>query len=228
VVWRVHGILFLFFVSNLQRILMQDFPANSQQAKATEAPREKLKPVTSAETVRRKKGLGRQFKQTFFSGTARDAAEYMVTDVVVPAIRDMLYDAMQSGIDRLIYGEKSSHRPRSSSIMSPNVGHVNYAGISANKPPQQQRTLSRRSRARHSLEELVIPSHQEANEVLDRMYDVLSRYGQVSVADLYELTGVRSEHTDVKWGWTNLRGAKAVRLRQGGYLLDLPEPEALG
>lgn len=209
---------------------MQDFPANSRRAKATEAPREKLKPVTSAETVRRKKGLGRQFKQTFFSGNARDAAEYMVTDVVVPAIRDMLYDAIQSGIDRLIYGDKATGRRRiRSPLTSQSVGHVNYGDISSRpKTVSAQRTLSQRSRARHDFDDLVIPSRQEAEEVLDQLFEILSRDGEVRVPHLYELTGVRSEHTDWKWGWHSLRGAKAVRLRNGGFLLDLPEPEALG
>lgn len=210
---------------------MQDFPANSQKAKATDAPREKLEPVTSAETVRRKRGLGRQFKETFFSGSARDAFEYMVTEVVVPAVRDTFADAMQSGIDRLIYGDRAPGRSRRSTPWSnSNTGHVAYNRMSTptQSQPSPPRMLSRRSRARHNLDELVIPSRQEAEEVIDRLFDLLSRYGTASVADLYELTGVQSSHTDMKWGWNNLRGAKAVRLRQGGFLLDLPEPEALG
>ncbi len=214
---------------------MDEFPANSQKAKATDAPREKLNPVTSAEPVRRKRGLGRQFKETFFSGSAREAAEYMVVDIVVPAVRDMFADAMQSGIERLIYGDRTPgpSRGRSrSSIMNNTAGHVNYNSMAPTqretKPSQaQQKMLSRRSRARHNLDELVIQSRQESEEVIDQMFDVLSRYGVVSVADLYELTGIQSGHTDMKWGWTNLRGAKAVRLRQGGFLLDLPDPEPL-
>jgi hypothetical protein len=213
---------------------MQDFPSNSQKGKvAPETPREKLEPVTSAKKTERKRGLGHRFRTTFFSGSARDALGYVAEDVVVPAIRDLFYDAMQNGIDRLIYGDRTSgNRPRSrSSLMSHPPGHVNYGGIMGSgqtKASQSPRMLSRRARARHNIDELIIPTRQEAEEVIDRLFDVLSRYGQVSVADLYELTGVRSEHTDMKWGWQSLRGAKAVRLRQGGFLLDLPEPEALG
>jgi len=49
----------------------------------------------------------------------------------------------------------------------------------------------------------------------------------VTVADLYELTGIASSHTDNKWGWTELRGARAVRTRDGHFLLDLPDPQPL-
>jgi len=87
--------------------------------------------------------------------------------------------------------------------------------------------LSRASRARHDFADIVIPSQREANEVIDRLFDLLSRYGSASVADLYELTGIQSNHTDMKWGWTELPGARAARLRDGTYLLELPEPQPL-
>src|SRR5207237_9425618 len=111
---------------------MENFPPNSQKAKATEAPREQLKPVTSAKTEgRKKRGLGHKFKDVFFRGSAKDAAEYMVTDVVVPEIRDLLYNAVQSGIDRLIYGERAGTRRRPPSpLTGAGPGHVDYAGVS--------------------------------------------------------------------------------------------------
>jgi hypothetical protein len=218
---------------------MQDFPANSQKAKTrSEAPpmpgeRPEIKRVTSAEAVRRKRGLGRQFKETFIGGSSRMALEYMVTDIVVPAVRDTIFEALQGGLDRLIYGESRIRRggPPSSYSSYSNVGHVNYQSMSTptrtSKPPGS-RMLSRQSRARQSFDEIVIPNRAEAEEVLDRMYDELSRYGSVPVSVLYELTGIQSSHTDHKWGWTQLRGARVATLpRSGGYLLDLPEPEPL-
>jgi hypothetical protein len=211
---------------------MQDFPANSQKAKETAAPaREPLKPVTSATTGgKRKRGLGRQFRSTFLGGSARDAGEYMVADVVVPAIRDMLYDALQSGLDRLIYGERASGKSRSSSIVSPNLGHFAYESITKpTKATQQHRTLSKQGRARFDLAELIIPTKEEANEVIDQMFTILSQGGDVTVADLYTLTGVRPDHTDTRYGWYSLKGSRAVRdRRRGGFILDLPDPEPLG
>lgn len=206
---------------------MTDFPPNSNRIRETE-PREQIKAVTSAEPVRRKRGLGRQFKETFFSGSGRDAFSYMIEEVVVPAIRDMFHDAMQSGIDRLIYGESRRPHRTGPSMGTPNVGHVAYNRMSTSSTSAQPRSISRRSRARHDFDELIIPSHAEANEVLDQMFEILSRWGHVTVANLYDLTGIESTHVDMKWGWTNLRGARAVRTRSGGYLLDLPRPEELG
>lgn len=210
---------------------MQDFPSNSQRARArpeTE-PKKVERVVTSGEAVQRKRGLGRQFKDTFIGGSAKMAVEYMVTDVVVPAIRDTLHDALRGGLDKLIYGDNRRSR---GGYVPPSFanGHVDYQSKSSSyttRRPEPQRMLSQRSRSRGDFREIEIPTRAEAEEVLERMYDILSRYGTVTVADLYEMTGIRGAHTDNKWGWEALRGARVERLSNGRYLLDLPEPEAL-
>lgn len=213
---------------------MEDFPANSKKVQATAPPQEKpqLKPVTSATTDgRKKRRLGRQFKETFIAGNPKDAVAHAVGEIVVPAIRDMFHDALQGGLDRLFYGERAAGKGKTPSWMQTGMGNVNYGQYSQPAKPKNQgqpRMLSRQARARHSLGELVIPTRPEAEEVLDQLYEILSRDGVVTVADLFALTDVRIDHTDMKWGWTSLRGAKALRLRQGGFLLDLPDPEALG
>ncbi len=211
---------------------MQDFPANSAKVRGSQGQEEprKVERITSADAEKRKRGVGRQFKETFISGSAREAGSYMLTEVVVPAIRDTLFDAIQGGIERLIYGDRVGggfRRPSSSAYSG--LGHVNYQGMStsSSKPPPS-RTMSQKSRSRHDFGDIVIHNRQEAVDVLDRLYDVLSRYGSVPVADLYELTGIASSHTDHQWGWTSLRGAKVSRMRNGSYLLDLPTPEPLG
>jgi hypothetical protein len=210
---------------------MQDFPPNSHRAKeaAAEEPK-RVERVTSGEAVRRKRGLGKQFKGVFINGDAKSALNYMAVEVIVPAARDTLIDALQGGIEKLIYGDTKPKRSSGAMSGYASLGHVNYQrmGASAAQPKSAQpRMLSRGSRARHDFDEIVIPSRQEAEEVIDRLFDLLDRYGSASVADLYELTGIQGSHTDVKWGWFNLRGARAARLRSGGYLLDLPEPQPL-
>ncbi len=211
---------------------MEDFPANSARSKArTDGPVQEERPaveqITSAET-RRRRGLGRKFKETFIGGSGRMAFEYMVAEVVVPAIRDTIFEAMQGGLDRLIYGDR---RPQRGGMPTySNVGRVDYTRMSqtAAPKPQPTRMLSHQSRARMNFNEIIIPTRMEAEEVLERMYDVLSRYGSVQVGTLYELTGIESTHTDYKWGWTDLRGARTRAIRNRGYALDLPDPEPLG
>src|SRR3954468_14577003 len=136
---------------------MEDFPSNSQRQRGPSEPK-KIERVTSAEAVRRKRGLGRQFKEVFIGGDARTAFNYMIIEVVVPAIQDTMIDAFQGGVERLIRGD--SARPRRGGTIGGygNVGRVNYQSMStpASSNPSGPRMVSRRSRAKGTFDELII------------------------------------------------------------------------
>lgn len=204
---------------------MDQFPSNSRKARDAErGPR--VERVVSATAVRRKRSFGKQFRQTFIGGDARTAVGYVVANVLIPAAQEAMLEAWTSGFEKLIYGEHRRARGRTPGTL----GHVSYNQMSrtpAQGRPQFPQSLSRSARARGSFDEIIIPSRQEAEEVLDRLYDLISKYDSATVADLYELTGVSSAHTDHKWGWEDLKGASVARVRGGGYLLNLPEPESL-
>ena len=62
----------------------------------------------------------------------------------------------------------------------------------------------------------------DAEAVLDSMNDIISQYGMVSVSDFYDLANVANDnYTMNRYGWTNIAGATAVRVRDG-YILKLP------
>lgn len=208
---------------------MDTFPPNSKTTRSEPQEEKKLKRLTSADPIRRKKGLGKQFRETFVVGDARTATHYVLFDVLIPAAKDALADAFSQGIEKLIFGE-SRHRRGMRTPSSGATGYVNYNRMSRpdDRPPMPNRGMSKRARSRHDFDEIVLESRSEAEEVIDGLFEVVSRYGQASVADLYDLTGLESTHIDHKWGWTDLRGATVSRLRNSGYLLDLPETESLG
>lgn len=203
-----------------------EFPPNNARSKVeVETPEDKkVAPVVTGEVKRRKKPLGKRFQDTFLGGDARGTAAFVIGSVLIPAAKDMLVETGQQFIERMVYGDSK----RRSINRSPNpAGHFSYNRVGApDRPPAP--AISRRARARHEFDEIVLQSRGEAEEVLDRMFDLLSRYDSVSVADLYELTGIQSAHTDQKWGWADLRGSQVTRTRSGGYVIDLPEPNPLG
>lgn len=205
---------------------MEQFPPNSRKSQAPPETK-RVEQVTSATAVRRRRPLGKQFRHTFFGGDAKTAAEYMVFEVLIPSAKEALVEAMSSGFERLVYGDRRPRRPGPRGL-----GHFSYNQVSQqqrrpdDRPPGPMQ-MSRQSRARHDFGQIVLQSRQEAEEVIDRLFDLVSKFGEASVSDLYELTGIASSHVDKRWGWTNLRGASVGRVRGGGYVLDLPEPETL-
>lgn len=209
---------------------MEEFPPNSKKAQEAREGPKRVERVTSEDAVRRKKPLGKQFKSTFLAGDIKSAMQYVVFHVLIPAAKDALVEAGSSGIEKLIFGENRGGRGRGSRPLSGATGYVSYNRMSRqdDRPPfVMPQGTSRRARARHDFDEIVLSSRAEAEEVIDRLFDLISRYDEATVADLYELTGLESSHTDNKWGWTDMRGASVTRVRSGGYLLNLPDPESL-
>ena len=79
---------------------------------------------------------------------------------------------------------------------------------------------------RRETNDLVLTSREEAELVLERLTDIIDKYGVASLADLYDLTGLPTSHVDNKWGWTYLNNTEIRQVRDG-YLLDLPPVEEI-
>ena len=54
------------------------------------------------------------------------------------------------------------------------------------------------------------------------MEEVIDHYGFVTVADMYEMANMSAPFTANKYGWTSIRTAEPVRVRDG-YILKLPK-----
>ena len=202
-----------------------NFPPNSESSKRGVQDDKNIQQVVANGATRRKKSLRKQFKDTFVAGDARTAVKYAMFEVLLPAARDMVVEAMHQGMEKLIFGD--SRRRGAIPPQSGPTGHISYNRYSgSSRLGSAQRAMSRVARSRHDFDEIVLDNRTEAEEVIDRLFNLVSQYESATVADLYELVGLSATHTDHKWGWTDLMGAGVSRIR-GGYLLDLPEPEPL-
>lgn len=215
---------------------MNEFPSNRHKDKVRVDPSnapakddKKVQKIVESEVVRRKKPLGKRFVETFIGGDTNSVWEYVTFDVVVPAAKDMLADAVSQGVEKLIFGEAVSHGRRSG--RRPNDGpYISYNKMSSRRRDprgrDEPRSMSRRARSSHDFDEIILATRVEAEEVIDRLYDIVSKYEMATVSDLYDLVGITGNYTDNKWGWVDLRGAGVARVRSG-YLLNLPRPEPL-
>lgn len=202
------------------------YPSNSHKARSAEPVKEekkKIERVVTTEVVRRKKGLGKRFTEIFVSGDKKSVVSFVAFDVILPAAKEMVSDAFTQGIERMLFGESRGRRGPA----GPRNGYVSYNRYSTPVTHREEsRQISRRARGSHQFDEIILATRVEAEETLDRLFDLAQKYQTASVADLYELVGIDSAYTDDKWGWTDLRGANVTQVR-GGYLLDLPKPEPL-
>jgi hypothetical protein len=202
-----------------------EFPPNSEVSKQEAEIKKDIQPIT-LDAIRRKKPIRKKFSEVFIAGSAKTAIGYALWEVLLPAAKDTVVEVITQGVEKLFFGE--SRRRGSLPPPSGPTGYVSYDRYSMrHRMSSPQRVISRQARARHDFDEIVLEGRTEAEEVIDRLYEVISRYESATVADLYQLVGLSSNHTDHKWGWTDIRGAGVSRTRDG-YILDLPEPIPLG
>jgi hypothetical protein len=219
---------------------MENYPSNSNsRKKVVRQPEDKkIEKVTQGNIARRKKPLSKRFADIFVGGDAKSVWNYIAFDIMVPAAKDMLSDAVSSGIDQILFGgeqrwgggpRRGRGRPMSGPLGSMSyggtTGPVNYQAQGA-RAQNARPSLSASGRGSHNFDEILFERRADAEEVIESMFNLLNQYEVVSVAEMYELVGATSHFTDNKWGWTSLQGAGVARARSG-FVLDLPRPEPL-
>lgn len=211
-----------------------DFPGNSHTEKVKKKKQEEEKPVKNIEkvvegtVVQRKRGWWRRIQDAMTGDDAHTVGSYILYEVAIPAFRDLIFDIIRNGAERSLYGEVRPSRGSGRGFGRNNV--INYGSMSRSRDDRdyrnERREVSSRARRNHDFGEIIIPDRGEAEEVIDRLVDLIDRFGVATISDLYDLVGVTSDYADEKWGWYNLASARAVRTRDG-YLLDLPRTEPI-
>jgi hypothetical protein len=196
-------------------------PSNSHKDRAkARQERPKREPIVTSQVRERPKGIFGQVVRNLIQEDRHTLAEYVVMDVLLPALKSTITDAVSKGAERLLYGENRPTRPG-------RAGFYNYGGVSTARAATPTRSadprpdIGRRTRAVHSFADIIIATRGEAEDVLDALREMIDNYGSASVSDFYDLVDFTAEFTDAKWGWESLADA-GVRAVKGGYVLMLP------
>lgn len=199
---------------------VQDYKSNSHKSKEAAAKSEKRveKAIVGTASTRKKSDL-RKFTDVFVSEDVENVKSYILLDVIVPAIKKAIVDVVSDGINMLMYGESGSRGSKSTTAST--ISYQNYYDSrSANSQSYS------RPRANTSLdyEDITFENRGDAESVLARMDELIDQYGVVSVGDLYDLAGLSTDNYTInRYGWTNIRNASVVRVRDG-YVIKMPKP----
>lgn len=211
---------------------MTEYQGNSNTEKEgpNSKPRKNLERVVKGEVVVQKPGVAKRFKSIFFGGDARTAGQYLLGEVLIPAVRNLAVELINKGTDQMVYG-RDRRPPASRSSYTPRVQYHNpvYRSeprgyVPPNRPLEAGRWVKMEDRP--TVENIVVASKADADAILENLANVLDSYDEVTVADLYDLIGAPSTHVDHTWGWTRLNTV-SVRQVKDGYHISLPRVEAL-
>lgn len=192
------------------------YPGNSDRSKE----RKDITPVVKARIKR--ESTARKVVGEIIREDARTVGETVLWDVIIPTVKNLISDTVTRGIESMLYGGDS--RPRSKTSYSDYSGYSRPKG-SRDRPSERRDRRSARP-AEPERNEIIFDSRSDANDVIDRMSDLIDQYGQASLADLNALIGASSNFIDDNWGWTDM-GSFNVRQVRDGFLLTHDEPQSL-
>lgn len=204
---------------------MAEYKSNSHRSKEQAenknevVEKKKVEKVTNGTVKTKKKSEIHKWTDIFLAEDVTNVKNYIIDEVLLPAAKKAVSDIVTNGIDMLLYGETRSRSKEKGSRVSYSKY---YDDRDRYDRRDRDRDRGRRVRNGYDYDDIILETRGEAEDVLDRMDDLIDTYGIVSVADLYDLVGIQGNYTDNKYGWTNLRNADIQRLRDG-YLLKLPK-----
>lgn len=193
-----------------------DYKSNSHKVRE-ENEEKKVEKVVRGKVKTKKKSEIRKFADVFIAEDVSSVKSYIIGEVLIPAAKKALSDIVTNGIDMILYGSTGVSKRRSGS--GSRASYSSY--YDRDRRSDRDDRYSRTSRTAYSYDDIILDNRGEAEEVLAGMDALLEQYQLVSVADLNELVGISGNYTDNRYGWTDLRNASIVRVRDG-YMLKLP------
>lgn len=213
-------------------MVMGDNDTDAQDIPVSKEKKE-LKKLIDVQPKKRKRSLvGRLVSGVLGPEGLPGIGSYVNDEIIIPAIKNIIVDAVTSGVNMVMYGENKPRsggggRPsysRDRTTYRPSTNYQSrYSGSQHQDPPEQ-----RVRPAKYGVEEYIIEDRSDATHVLVTLTENADMYDSVSVADYYDLIGVPSQYTDNTYGWTidSIHHATIIPIR-GGYVIKFPPVEVI-
>lgn len=199
---------------------MEEYRPNSnkykleQQENQEPAEKEKKKPIEGEASVQ-KKSAPRKLLDALLSEDVESVRRYLLNDLLIPTIKQTLYEMISNGSRMMILGD--SERPRTE-YYSPGGARRDYNRISSRREPDS----SPARRIGRDYGDISFASYAEADYVLSSLREEIEDYGFVPVGQLFELANIQTTSTDYNYGWSSLQTATISATRDNQWLLRLP------
>lgn len=194
--------------------MMEEYKSNSHKARERKnepVAEKKVEKIISGSAKSKKKSGLQKITNVLVPEDVDDVKSYIFEDIVVPAVKDIILDAV-----RAFLGVNGNSRGKSSS-----ASKVSYRKYYDDRERRDSGS-GNRTRSGYEYDDIILDNRGEAEDVLSRMDELIATYGVVSVADFYDLVGITGNYTDNKYGWSDIRNASVVRVRDG-YMIKLPK-----
>ena len=169
------------------------------------------------EFVSRRRSVGKKLGDILLNGDVQDVKSYLIHDVLIPSVKETIFELASKGLDMLLFGGSGASR----SSYKTNQTYISYNNYSNQNKRGVQERSRRYDEPKFDDEELIFRDRGPAEMVLEKLMGLFEEYHIVTKADLNDIMNRTGNFTDNNWGITDMNGAAVERVR-GGYLLRLP------
>ncbi len=201
---------------------VEDYPSNANGVKAEVRPTD-VKPIIKG-SVRQKSSIFKRVKDEFIHEDAPTVGSYILYDILLPALRDLVSDIGHGALDAAMGTDSRRYSRRGGGRDRSYISYDRYYDDRDRRKRDRDDERYEIRRRNRDLDEFIFERREDAEDVLDRMCDYLERYDDVPVSYFYDLCGetVPGDFTKDDWGWTSLGSAKVLRSGRG-YIIDFPK-----
>lgn len=185
--------------------------------------------VVEAKMIEEKDSFIKKLRRSMFDGDdTKSVTDYVIFDVAVPAIKDLISEMASSAVDMILFGEVRGHARKKDTPGDKPSYSAYYANPRRGGGQIQTRTIPENITpwgAGHGANErMIFANRTDAEDVLERMTDIMERYGVVTVADYLGLCGIRTNYTDNSYGWVSMSDIRRCTIRRvnDGFTIDTP------
>lgn len=201
---------------------MDNYKSNSFKSKETQntetdISKKKTDKVIIGNAKVKKKNEVQKLASSILSEDVSNVANYILSGVLVPTIKDALYDIVVGGAKMLLFGENSGPSSRRSGSTNSRISYRSYYDNG-----RQSSGNSIPKKSGYDFDPIIFDNRGDAEYTLDKMHDIInSEYQVVSVMDMYCAAGLDCPYTYDSYGWTSLAGADITKVRDG-WMIKLP------
>jgi hypothetical protein len=186
-----------------------------ESIKKEEPVEKKVEKVISGSAKSKKKSEFEKMAKLFVAEDLNNLKSYILMGVLVPTIKKSILEILNSSVNAL-FGNVNQKG-------SPTISKISYKDYFERENPQRYMAPLEKVNDGYNYDEIYIESRGDAELVLETLNDTISQYGVVSVADYYDLVGIKTDnYTNNNYGWTNIAAARIIQTRDG-YLIKLPK-----
>lgn len=178
-------------------------PARKPSAVAKTEPSRVSNPIAKGRL--KKDGTAKKVAKSMIKVDGHQIKDFVFGEVLIPTIKDAVYKIVTNGLSMVLFDRVDGSRGSRSGLSGTRISYSGY--YRGDNPPRESRS-DRYSRRESFVPDgqIVYTTRQEAEDIIDGMADIIDQYGQVSIADMYDLSDVSAPpHTYNRYGWRTTR-----------------------